>query len=229
MITSTDKIDSLIEEIADTASGDMNLFIIGGGAMMYHGIKESTKDIDIVVRTEEEYRTLVEALSQLGFRTERPRPGMERVDVSDMMIRDEYRIDIFVKRICGKLSFSDGMAGRSSGLGERNGCSSQVCSIEDIFLLKSLTERDGDYRDNISILRKTEDFRWDIFIEEVKAQMGGVESIWITYVTDRLESINREGFRIPVMKEILRLNDGYMKEWADDFERRGCKSDRKDP
>ena len=51
MITSTDKIDSLIEEIADTALGDMNLFIIGGGAMMYHGIKESTKDIDIVVRT----------------------------------------------------------------------------------------------------------------------------------------------------------------------------------
>ena len=109
---------------------------------------------------------------------------------------------------------------RSVKMIERDGQSFSVCCLEDIFLLKSLTEREGDYGDSISILRSAKDFRWDILLEEIKEQITGIDSIWITYVSERLESINRDGYRIPIMKEVLKLNNQYMEEWANYYERR---------
>ena len=220
MINSIEKIESLVEEIMAKASGKMELYIIGGGAMMYHRMKENTKDIDLVVRTERDYNVLIQTLTQSGFRSERPRSGMEKVDVSDTMVRGEYRVDVFLSKICGKLSFSKRMANRSVKMIERDGQSFSVCCLEDIFLLKSLTEREGDYGDSISILRSAKDFRWDILLEEIKEQITGIDSIWITYVSERLESINRDGYRIPIMKEVLKLNNQYMEEWANYYERR---------
>ena len=109
---------------------------------------------------------------------------------------------------------------RSVKMIERDGQSFSVCCLEDIFLLKSLTEREGDYGDSISILRSAKDFRWDILLEEIKEQITGIDSIWITYVSERVESINRDGYRIPIMKEVLKLNNQYMEEWANYYERR---------
>jgi hypothetical protein len=59
------ELDSVMKEPAD-------IFMIGGGAMMRHGLKIRTKDIDIVVGTDEEYDAVLDAFRGLGFVSDIP-------------------------------------------------------------------------------------------------------------------------------------------------------------
>lgn len=50
MITNTDSIASLMDELSSKVGSDQDLYLIGGGAMMFMGSKAATKDVDLVVR-----------------------------------------------------------------------------------------------------------------------------------------------------------------------------------
>lgn len=52
MITNTDSIASLMDELSSKVGSDQDLYLIGGGAMMFMGSKAATKDVDLVVRGE---------------------------------------------------------------------------------------------------------------------------------------------------------------------------------
>lgn len=56
MISNIREIESLIDEIAAKEDKPMNVYLIGGGAMMYMGCKYSTKDIDLVVHSSDDFR-----------------------------------------------------------------------------------------------------------------------------------------------------------------------------
>ena len=55
MIDNISKIELLVDEIGDTTEDEIEIYLIGGGAMMYHRYKAVTKDLDLVVMTEQEY------------------------------------------------------------------------------------------------------------------------------------------------------------------------------
>lgn len=111
---------------------------------MYAGLKYFTKDTDLVVRTEQEYNSCVEAMKRMGFRSIRPGAGYSRMNLSDMLEREDgYRIDIFNDRVCGKLRLSEGMVSRSKERVRHEGVILSSCSMEDILIFKSITEREG--------------------------------------------------------------------------------------
>ena len=217
MIETVVQMKRLVEEISERTDEDLDLYMIGGGSMMFLGIKDTTKDLDFVVKDTADYERLIDVLRFLGFVSDRPRPGMEKVNISDTLVRDEYRIDVFDKVICGKLKLSEEMISRSIERIRKGSVSLHTCSPEDIFLLKSLTEREGDYRDGITILKMTSDFRWDVVLEEMDNQMDD-ESVWVTYTVDRLETINNEGIPIPIMDDVLRLERRYLESWSKKYE-----------
>ena len=47
MITDSIRMTGLMDELAEVLDGDIDLYMIGGGAMMFLGSKASTKDIDL--------------------------------------------------------------------------------------------------------------------------------------------------------------------------------------
>ena len=47
---------TLLDELSSVIEGHVDLFLIGGGAMMFLGSKEYTKDIDLVVPSKDEYQ-----------------------------------------------------------------------------------------------------------------------------------------------------------------------------
>lgn len=55
MITNTDSIASLMDELSSKVGSNQDLYLIGGGAMMFMGSKAATKDVDLVVRGEPAY------------------------------------------------------------------------------------------------------------------------------------------------------------------------------
>jgi hypothetical protein len=214
MIDDTIRIEELIQEISKSIDQHVDLYMIGGGAMMYLGSKRYTKDLDLVVRSEGEYDAIHEALVELGFDVSKPTDGMTRADLSDTLKKGEYRIDLFSRRVCGKLQLSDTMMARAVERIETENVCLYSCSAEDVFLLKSVTEREGDADDCDRLLLNSPRFDWDALIEEIRIQMGFGDAVWITYVAERLLRINVD-FRFPeVFDSVSMMENEYMEEWA---------------
>ena len=57
------------EKVASDISKPLSIFIIGGGGLAFYGLKEATKDIDVVVQTPEELNVLKQTLMKLGYST----------------------------------------------------------------------------------------------------------------------------------------------------------------
>ena len=45
----------------------LTLFLIGGGAMAFYGLKDATKDIDIILTTKNELNSLKTTLEAMGY------------------------------------------------------------------------------------------------------------------------------------------------------------------
>lgn len=104
MITNTDSIASLMDELSSKVGSDQDLYLIGGGAMMFMGSKAATKDVDLVVRGEPAYTAVRTALMDMGFKSIRPGAEYARMNLSDMLEREDgFRIDLFDTRVCGRL------------------------------------------------------------------------------------------------------------------------------
>ena len=218
MITDSVRMTGLMDELAGILDRDTDLYMIGGGAMMFLGSKAATKDIDLVVSGADAYNTVHQALERLGFESIRPGAGYSRMNLSDMFERsDGYRIDIFDTKVCSKLKLSEGMMSRST-LRYRNGHLKLFsCSGSDILIFKSITERDGDI-DDCSRLIELNHVDWDVVLGETVEQVATGEDVWITWIADRLNVLSETmGLMIPILGDINRMADEYLAKWEKDL------------
>ena len=225
MIGASTEVDRFVEELSGSVREPIHLYLLGGGSMMYAGLKYFTKDIDLVVRTEHEYDVCVEAMKRMGFRSIRPGAGYSRMNLSDMLERDDgYRIDIFNDRVCGKLRLSDGMVSRSSERVRHEDVALSSCAMEDILIFKSITEREGDLEDSKAIITGTM-VDWNVFLTELEEQIETGEDVWITWIADRLWLLREDaGLSIPVLDRVIRMADDYLERWESELlERNGLK------
>lgn len=215
MIEASAEIDRFVKELSEEVHGPVHLYLLGGGSKMYAGLKYFTKDIDLVVRTEQEYNSCVEAMKRMGFRSIRPGAGYSRMNPSDMLEREDgCRIDIFNDRVCGKLRLSEGMVSRSKERVRHEGVILSSCSMEDILIFKSITEREGDLQDCKAIITGTM-VDWMIFLKELEEQISTGEDVWITWVADRLWILREEArLSIPVLDKIIEMADDYLDRWG---------------
>ncbi len=89
MINSSLKIDEFIDELSTRLDNLTDIYVIGGGAMMYSNTKAQTKDIDLVVRGEDAYRSVRKALLDMKFASIRPGAEYARMNLSDMFERED--------------------------------------------------------------------------------------------------------------------------------------------
>lgn len=211
MIGASTEVDRFVEELSRSVREPIHLYLLGGGSMMYAGLKYFTKDIDLVVRTEHEYDVCVEAMKRMGFRSIRPGAGYSRMNLSDMLERDDgYRIDIFNDRVCGKLRLSDGMVSRSSERVRHEDVALSSCAMEDILIFKSITEREGDLEDSKAIITGTM-VDWNVFLTELEEKIETGEDVWITWIADRLWLLREDaGLSIPILDRVIRMADDYL-------------------
>jgi len=214
MIDDALSIEELMKEVSETIRSHVDLYLIGGGAMMCLGSKSYTKDLDLVVYSEEEYNAILDALDELGFERDRPTEGMKRTNLSEILKKEEYRIDLFAKRICGKLQLSDTMMSRATIRFESDNVRLHTRSAEDIFLLKSITEREGDIDDCNRLLLYSPRFDWDAFIKELEVQMGFGDAVWVTYVVERLLALGIDSRFPDVFNSVSMIEKEYLEHWA---------------
>ena len=206
--------EELMTRLSESLESPVELYMIGGGAMMYLGRKLFTKDMDLVVRTRREYDDVFRALVSIGFRSIRPGDGYGRMNLSSILEDDKgRRVDLFESRVCSKLRFSDNMATRSVRRFSAGHVNLSTCAPEDILIFKTITERPGDAVDCESILKGTR-VRWDLVLEEIRDQIDEGKEVWITWIADGMYALaQRSGYEIPILGELIRMADSFLERW----------------
>jgi len=215
MIDDFSQIVSLFEELDEHTKKNADVFLIGGGALMRYDLRDITKDIDIVVSTEEEYWALRDAFRLMGFGEQLPdSAAYVRMAISNILIRDKYRADLFCGCVCGKFVLSERMKERATLVLALKRIRLFTCSLSDIFLFKSMTERDGDLTDCYKIATEYEP-DWDSMLDEAERQSVGDHGVWIDWITDRMEKLAEKGAYIPILDKMISLSEEYIKKWGD--------------
>lgn len=213
MISSYEKIDTLFREIDEALRAKVNAYIIGGAAMLYKGRKPATKDIDIVVSLEKEFENFRRALTNSGFVPKKKTPEYGNMNIDNIFIRDDFRIDLFLSTICSKLVFSENMKRRSEIAKNHGKLSIFIASDEDILLLKSVTgERAGDLEDCIALAKSAP--YWDTIRDEINNQISfSGKDVWITYIEERFNEMEKENVNIPIMRNIRKDSHKYYNKY----------------
>lgn len=108
--------------------------------MSFQNLKDATKDIDVVVRSEHDLKLLRDALVRMGYSVPAVRGPYKQMQASLIMENwDGFRWDIFVIVICGGLRLSDAMLFRAVELFRLDRVLVHMISLEDIFIFKSVT------------------------------------------------------------------------------------------
>ena len=161
----------------------------------------------------EEYDIIPDAFASPGFTSDLPSGPYGRLSIPGILTRGDLRADLFCREVCGKFSLSDGMASCASE--ERPGLERitlKVCSPADIFLFKTMTERDGDEDDRANIIRDA-DPDWPKISDEAVKQSESGRSVWITRVAARSEYFAGKDLSIPILDDMVRPADEYIDGW----------------
>lgn len=213
MISKFEDLNKLFEDIDNNISEKVHFYVIGGAMLLYHGLKESTKDVDIVVDNEKEFLLIQRTLKKLNFVIKVPTFEYKRVNLSQIFIQEDFRIDLFHKLACKGFQLTDTMKKRALKIVELKHLMVSLCSNEDVFLFKTFTEREADITDCLSLAQKKK-IDWNIILEEVKRQIKkSGNKVWITWVGERLDILEERDLEIPIMKEINKLREDYFNDY----------------
>ena len=209
-----DYIEAELRKISDQLQTEVEAYLIGGGAMALHqpSLKDTTKDIDLVVVDETALSRLMGVLDELGYE--------EVTDLGDEYDRLGARhcvrndagcqFDIFYRQIADKLFFSDEMQARSQRFLSSEYFSVGLVSFEDIFLFKAVAERPDDIGDMATLVQTGLDF--DVIADELERQvelLGG--EFFVTVVSASLERLDEaEGIQTPLDSVVREYYQRYM-------------------
>src|SRR3989338_9105465 len=113
MINNFKQIEELFKEMDKVMRHKIKVYTIGGAVLLEQDLKIATKDVDVVVKTKDEFIELQHSLQKIGFKLQIPGKEYSRMNLSQIFQRGEFRIDLFEKEVCGKFSLSKGMIGRA--------------------------------------------------------------------------------------------------------------------
>ena len=200
------KVHELFEKLGAKLEREVAAYCFGGTNLLLAELKEATKDVDIVVEDRESFKALHLALLELGYHTLGKREVSkeeQRLEASGIYVHEALpRVDLFTRRICKAFELTDTM--RRGAKAMRFGkLRANFLSLEAVFLLKSITDREGDILDMEAIARHGADWKLleRMYWEEEKL----VGARFCLDVLDSLEVIReRSGARIPFLRGLLR-------------------------
>jgi hypothetical protein len=206
-----EEVNELFQQLGEALGQKVEALLIGGAVMLELGLKDATKDIDIVCRSEEDKEALLASTKTLGFQIIGPEKRHERLGVNRMAVKGGRNLDIFAERISYDFSLSEAMWQRATKIRSFGNLVIRDASIEDIFIMKLIANRPGDAPDCSKLVLAELDF--DIIYREIEEQYrksGEAEQkIWVTYVEEGIARLEDSGLTIPIGEKISLLAYEY--------------------
>jgi predicted transcriptional regulator len=204
-----------LAKVAAIIPKNTTIFIIGGLALINYGLKDATKDIDIVVRSKQELETLVSSLERLGYHPleynviSKPYRKMETARILENV--EGFRWDIFHQQVCRALIFTDTMASRAKTFYEERRLRAKMVSKEDIFLFKGITEREAD-KDDMRLLAES-GLDWKVIEKECRDQSVLSGRLWECALLDNLVDLRKKyKIRSPIEKNLRKIAEEKLSE-----------------
>ena len=167
--------------------------------MSFRGLKDETKDIDMIALNQSDLDTVSRTLIEAGYHQD---TDLEEFYLSAIIVftKGDGRIDLFLREVCKRLVLSDDMVKRAA-LHKRYGkLSVYLASNEDIFLFKSITDREKDIEDCIMLLNRALDKK--IIIDEMESQKN---AHWCFFVFEKLCLIEDAGLSVPFKDDVKKI------------------------
>lgn len=194
-----------LDKLSSKISIPVNLFMIGGAALISYGLKEATKDIDVILQNPDELNALINALKKLEYRNPIPieitRPYRMMGANEILENRDGFRWDIFDQQVCNALTFSSTMKSRGTVFYTKRTLKIILASKEDIFLFKGITEREADLED-MRLLAES-GLNWKVIEQECRNQSVSSGRLWENALYERLIDLKtKHKIELPIEKSL---------------------------
>ncbi len=200
---------SLFYELGEKLSQEITIYLFGGENMRMKNLKNLTKDCDLIVDNDDSYLKLKETAVKIGY----VELGREYFSKDDLRIEpstileheSRSRIDLFVTRIAGKLVLTKTMKDRAE-MKEFGKLNLGIMSNEDVFLLKAVTEREGDLKD-MARLAQTVGFNWETVWKELLYQEKATGQHFCEALLYGVEALQKqEGIKAPFYRRLQTLS-----------------------
>ena len=190
MITYNDQ-EVLFTAIGKRLHKNVRCIAFGGTAMMFYGYKDDTKDIDLLFEHLEDRAEFIRVIESMGFQ----QSSLFNIYIPEkldphkplMYSREGARFDLFVKQIFHTVTspkMKEDMFARHE-FKETYALTVAVLRKEFIVMLKSVTERDKDFEDILTIVKKEASFNWQYLIDEVLWQYKNGDN-WVLMDTIKM-------------------------------------------
>ncbi|MEK6915435.1 MAG: DUF6036 family nucleotidyltransferase [Nanoarchaeota archaeon] len=208
--------EDMLIAIGRTLPKKMSVYAIGGTAMMFMGIKNATLDIDLVFNKKSDREEFMNVLRKLGAKESDVTLVYGLKSNTPLMLEfNNCRFDMFMDKIITS-TFSDGMKERTKQTHEFGNLIIKIADPSDILIMKSVTSRDKDLEDIISIVNKSR-INWNNIVEESKEQVRLGNETVILGLGEKLEKlINQKMIFVPksITDKIWKLFTKQVKEKA---------------
>jgi hypothetical protein len=183
----------------------LTLYLIGGGAMAFYGLKVATKDIDIILTGQDDLKNLQTTLKAIGYKEPNPvhitRVYSKMQTNAILENKDGFRWDLFLSKVCNALTYSGEMQKRATSLYQGTCLKVLIASKEDLFLFKGITEREADL-DDMRILAQS-GLNWGIISQECKSQSEVSGVCWEDALYQNLIDLKAKyGIESPIEKPL---------------------------
>ncbi len=211
-ITRRAEVNELFEQLGQVIDRKVQVLLIGGAVLLELGLKDSTKDIDVVCRNDEDKEALLLAARSLGFELVGPQKRHARLGVNRLAVKGMRNLDVFAGRISYDFELSETMWQRATVSRKFGDLVVRDASREDIIVMKLIANREGDADDCAALMGAGLDF--DAVYEEVERQYrkaGELEQkIWITYIEEGIGRQEEEfSMIVPIGDRVSELADQY--------------------
>ena len=192
----------------------IKIYMIGGCALSFKGLKLATKDIDIIVRNKQDFEIFDKAMFKSGFKSMNERESEFYATALAVYMKEESRIDVFLKYVGKMLILTEGMIERAEIYKDYGKLTVYLVSNEDIFLFKAMTSREGDLVDCDRIMKEGIDYEV-IYKEIVEQSKDHKWFFWFYENLCKLEDYNN--IRAPIKNRVFALVKKHWKDRPSDF------------
>ncbi len=204
------ELEALLHNIGAQLAIHVTAYLIGGCAMSMRGLKDATKDADIIVRTAQERAAIRAVMQNLNFNLlpggpfQRTLPKEYEGFHGDLWrLPGQVGLDVFERTIMeDRFILTDTMAARATEVRTYGRLTVHLCSNEDIFLFKSLTGRPDDVSDIMRLVQTG--LNVADMTRELRVQPPRKGKAWRYHVVEQLEKLEERGLGlIPWKHELL--------------------------
>lgn len=214
LYVSPDRYPNLFEEIGKRLLKSTRVFVVVDENIQIKGFESRAKDI--VVQTKDDCDSIMNALAEISYHSKENSEFSKedsRLAPSIIMQYNASQINLFTKKILKTLSLSSKMISRANFTNFGN-LHLGILKNEDVFLLKSVTSREGDIQDMAALINpnyfqsdgyQQTDFDWEIVWDEILNSESSIQN-FIETVYENIEwLIQQTGIKSPIRNKLQRL------------------------